>query len=283
MRSRVVMVAVIWSLLLTGTSGRAAGEAPGSVLADHLLVAWYGNPHSTQMGVLGQYAGPDRAAGLVRQGAAYAAVTHKQVLLAYEVVAVVAQCAPGADGKYRLRELAEVIRALHDEARSYGISLVLDVQVGRSTVAEEIAALEPFLSERDVYLALDPEFAMDDCGVPGESIGALRASDVNRTLDTLECLIADEHLPPKVLILHQFRTDMLPDRVAIRRSATVDVVIDMDGFGPPALKLSSYRDVMRSLPVPFAGIKLFCRQDPNLMTPAAVMGLAPTPSVVIYQ
>ena len=57
----------------------------------------------------------------------------------------------------------------------------------------------------------------------------------------------------------------------------------MDEFGAQALKLSSYRAVMRQHPLPFAGMKLFYRQDVNLFTPAQVMGLTPTPSVVISQ
>jgi hypothetical protein len=75
---------------------------------------------------------------------------------------------------------------------------------------------------------------------------------------------------------------MLPDKTHIRTSRVVDVVLDMDGFGSQSLKLASYRAVMRQ-PLPFAGIKLFYRQDSGLFTPAQVMSLLPTPAVVIYQ
>jgi hypothetical protein len=198
-------------------------------------------------------------------------------------VAVVAQGAPGRDGKYRRREEPAITRRLLDEARANGFKLVLDVQLGRSTVADELAAMRPFLADPDVYLALDPEFAVAAGEVPGRVIGELHAADVNTALDFLERLIVDEHLPPKVLIVHQFRWDMLPDKGGIRRSPIVDVVLTMDGFGDPALKRSSYRDVMRQGQLPFAGFKLFYRQDGNLLTPAEVMALTPTPSVVIYQ
>jgi hypothetical protein len=133
-----------------------------------------------------------------------------------------------------------------------------------------------------VDLALDPEYGMSTCEVPGKQIGRLAAADVNGALDRLEAIIARNRLPPKVLMVHQFRLDMLPDKRKIRRSATVDLVLNMDGFGSQSLKRTSYQAVMRE-PFAFAGIKLFYRQDVSLFTPAQVMSLKPIPSVVVYQ
>jgi hypothetical protein len=202
--------------------------------------------------------------------------------MAYHLVAVVAQCTPGADKMWRRRETGDVIRALLAEARANGFRLVLDVQPGRSRVAAEVDALAQFLGEPDVDLALDPEFTMTDCEVPGREIGQMRAADVNAALDRLETLITSKRLPRKVLIVHQFRIDMLPDKANIRRSQLVDVALDMDGFGSQSLKLASYRAVMRQ-PLAFAGIKLFYRQDTGLFTPRQVLNLSPRPAVVIYQ
>ncbi|MCR4376169.1 MAG: L,D-transpeptidase family protein, partial [Acidobacteria bacterium] len=223
-----------------------------SLLADGVLVTWYGNPRSTKMGALGEQQGEARIARFRKQADAYAAVTQKKVLMAYHLVAVVAQCTAGGDQMWRRRETADVIHALLDEARANGFRLVLDIQVGRSSVAAEVAALAPFLREPDVDLALDPEFAMTDCEIPGRTIGSMRAADVNGALDTLEKIIAEHRLPPKVLIVHQFRLDMLPDKAKIRTSPVVDTVLMMDGFGSQSLKLASYRAVMRQ-PLEFAG------------------------------
>jgi hypothetical protein len=55
-----------------------------------------------------------------------------------------------------------------------------------------------------------------------------------------------------------------------RRCRAVRHTPDMDGFGSQSLKRSSYRAVMRQ-PLQYAGIKLFCRQDSRLFTPAQVM------------
>ena len=230
-----------------------------------------------------EHDGAERAGGLRRQAAAYDAVTPKKVIAAYEVVAVVAQCTAGNDGKWRRRETADVLPALLDDAHANGFKLVLDIQPGRSSVAEEVAALRPFLSDPDVYLALDPEFAMSSCEIPGQQIGEMSANDVNGALTELERIIAERRLPPKVLIVHQFRLDMLPDKKGIRASPSVDVALTMDGFGSQPLKRSSYKAVMDQGRLAYAGIKLFYRQDKVLFTPAQVMALMPRPSVVIYQ
>jgi hypothetical protein len=277
MRSATVLVALAGALT-------AAAPVPASrpLLDDHLLVTWYGNPRSRGMGVLGEAHGTARAEALRRQAAAYAPLTSRRVLMAYHLVAVVAQCTAGADGRFRRRETADVIGALLHEARANGFRLVLDIQPGRSSVPLEVDALAPWLAEPDVDLALDPEYGMDECDVPGRQMGALRATDVNVALDRLEALIRARGLPPKILIVHQFRLDMLPDKSKIRRSPLVDLVLDMDGFGSQQLKQSSYRAVMRE-PLQYPGIKLFYRQDTHLFTPAEVLALSPAPVVIVYQ
>ncbi len=272
---------LVFCCLLLAMAPSSSGPRE-SLLKDHLMVTMYGNPRSTLMGALGEQAGAARAARLTAQGAAYQAVTSTPVVMAYHLVATVAQCTAGNDGLWRRRETSDVIDALLADARAHGFRLILDVQPGRSTVAAEVQALVRYLKEPDVDLGLDPEFSMTECEVPGREIGQMRASDVNIALDILEREITSGSLPPKVLIVHQFRLDMLPDKANIRASRLVDVVLNMDGFGSQSLKLSSYRTVMKQ-PLPFAGIKLFYKQDVNLFSPAQVLALTPRPSVVIYQ
>lgn len=268
-------------LLLAIPPGNTGRLDPG-LLDTHVMLTWYGNPRSSRMGALGEQTGAARVARFRAQADAYRAATPRPIVMAYHLVAVVAQCTAGADGMWRRRETHDVIQALLDEARANGFTLIVDIQVGRSTVASEVAALEPFLKEPDVHLALDPEFAMDGCEIPGREIGQLRAADINGAITTLERLITTHGLPPKVLILHQFRVDMLPDKAKVRRSALVETALVMDGFGTQSLKLASYRTVMRQ-PLAFAGIKLFYQQDHNLFTPAQVLALTPSPAVIVYQ
>jgi len=188
---------------------------PSSVLDGNLLVTWYGNPWSGRMGILGRLDGAALADGLKKQAAAYAAVTKKRVIPAYELVTIVAQGQPGRDGRYRRRESREVVERMLRAARAGGFKLILDVQTGRSTVLEELSFLVPYLQEPDVYLALDPEFSMGTDGVPGRRIGQMHADDVNDAIAVLEYLQTRYHLPPKVLLVHQFTTAMLPDKEKI--------------------------------------------------------------------
>jgi hypothetical protein len=284
MRPAGAVIALVAGLLSVGfDTSPAPRERAASLLDSHLLVTWYGNPHTARMGVLGRFEGEERAEGLRQQAAAYAALTPKHVQPAYHLVAVVAQPAAGQDGKWRRRESAGVIQALLEEARANGFLLVLDVQPGRSTVEDEVAYLRPFLAEPDVHLALDPEFDMSEGQVPGRELGHTHAVHVNAALDILERILAERDLPPKVLIVHQFTMNMLPDKEQIRPRPRIDLVLDMDGFGSQSLKLSTYRMVTRQCALPFAGFKLFYQQDTNLFPPAHVMKLAPVPSVVIYQ
>jgi hypothetical protein len=267
-----LLIAALWSM----------ATAP-RLLDSQLLVTWYGNPHSARMGILGELSGHDRANGLLRQAAAYRALTAKTVVAAYHLVAVVAQRGAGPDQTCRRRESPDVIRGLLVEARENGFKLILDVQPGRSTVVDELEYLRPFLIEPDVYLALDPEYAMGPGEVPGRERGSMRAADVNAALDLLDGIITANGLPPKVLIVHQFTMDMLPDKKNIRRSANVDLVLNMDGFGSQSLKRSTYRAIMQQQQLDFAGIKLFYRQDTQLFSPEQVLSLSPTPSVIVYQ
>ena len=256
---------------------------PTSFLDSHLLVTWYGNPWVGRMGILGRLEGRALADGLRKQAAAYAAVTKKKVIPAYELVAIVAQPLPGRDGGYRRRESRAVIDRMLAAARAAGFKLILDVQTGRSTVLSELAYLAPYLQEPDVYLALDPEFSMGTDGVPGRRIGTMRASEVNDAILVLEQVQDRYHLPPKVLIVHQFTTGMLPDKEKIWESDVVDIVLSADGFGSQALKRNTYGAVLRQHSLAFSGFKLFYIQDTDLLKPAQVLALTPPPAVVIYQ
>ena len=235
------------------------------------------------MGVLGRYHGADLAAGLRKQADAYAPLSAKRILAAYHLVAVIAQPHAGRDRMWRRRETHETIRSLLEQARANQFKLVLDVQPGRSTVRAELEYLRPYLEDPNVYLGLDPEFAMREGETPGRTIGRMTAQEVNEAIDWLEAIVRERNLPPKVLIVHQFTMSMLRDKQQIRDSPLVDVVVDVDGFGNRALKRAMYVAVIGRHPLEFPGIKLFYKEDTNLFEEKDVMKLQPEPAVVIYQ
>jgi hypothetical protein len=266
------------------SSALPATMLPGSILPQRRILSYYGNPLSNAMGILGELPPEALIARLHEQAAAYSAADPSHPIQpALELVAVVAQAGPGGDGLYRLRMDTELIEQVAGWAEDHGFLLILDVQVGRSTVADEVRALLPFLRRPYVHLAIDPEFAMSSSQVPGRAIGSHGAQDVNVAIDLLADVVADEHLPPKVLLVHRFTDTMLDGHDKLKSDPRVQVSLIMDGFGPPEVKRSTWDRVIRGQGFLYNGFKLFYRQDVPLMPPDQVVELEPTPLIVIYQ
>ena len=102
-------------------------------------------------------------------------------------------------------------------------------------------------------------------------------------MQTLQGLVRQYNLPDKILVLHQFRDDMLPDKANIKPMQNVDLVLMMDGWGLPNAKIANYNAFVRDELIQYGGIKLFYKQDDPLLTPAEVIHLDPTPLVIIFQ
>ena len=264
---------------------------PGSILPAKRIVAFYGNPLSKKMGVLGEYP-MDEMLGKLDQTVAEwrKADPATPVQPALHLIAVVAQGAPGKDGGYRLRMDTSLINKVYGWAKQKNGLLFLDIQVGHSTLQQELPRLLPFLSRPDVHLAIDAEFAMhyDREGlVPGKKVGQFDAADVNFAAQTLAKLVSDNHLPPKILVVHRWTKKMISNASAIKLDPRVQIVMDMDGWGPPWLKFDSYRDYIVTEPVEFTGFKLFFHNDVKkgdaLLTPVEVLRLRPKPMYIQYQ
>lgn len=257
---------------------------PGSVLPGCRIVAYYGNPLSKRMGILGELPTPQMLAKLETEAHAFErADTAHPVVRALEMITPVAQGSPGSKGLWRMRMPDTLIENMAKLAEAKGFLLILDVQVGKSTVAAELEPLIPYLKRPYVHLALDPEFSMKGKEPPGKKIGTLDATDINYAITLLEKLVDENKLPPKVLIVHRFTQAMLTNHEKIARDPRVQVVVDMDGFGPPELKLGSYRAYVHKRPVQYFGIKLFYKNDHPRFTAAEVLQLSPIPQYVQFQ
>jgi hypothetical protein len=261
---------------------------PGSILPSKRIVAFYGNPLQKRMGILGALPTDEMLAKLDREVAAWnAADSTMPVQPALHLIAVVAQDGAGTSGKYRMRMDSALIEQVYGWARRRNALLFLDVQVGQGTLQEELPRLAKFLKRPDVHLAIDPEFSMKHGEVPGSKIGTFDAKDVNYASSFLSELVTSEQLPPKVLVVHRFTRDMLTGYKRIALDPRVQIVIDMDGWGPPSLKRESYRAYVAKYPVQYTGFKLFYRNDTKqgsrLMSPADVLALHPKPVYIQYQ
>ena len=263
----------------------------GAILPHKRIVAFYGNPLSKRMGVLGEYPVDEMLKKLDTEVARWReADPSMPVQPALHLVSVVAQGAPGRDGMYRLRMDTTLISKVYGWAQQKDAILFLDIQVGKSTLQAELPRLLPFLARPNVHLAIDPEFSMhyDKEGLaPGRKIGTMDAADVNYAVQTLSQLVKEKNLPPKILIVHRFTRRMVTNASKIELDPHVQVVMDMDGWGPPWLKFDSYRDYEVSEPVHFTGFKLFFHNDvkkgDGLLTPLEVLALRPRPIYIQYQ
>ena len=264
---------------------------PESVLPSHRIVAYYGNPLSKRMGVLGQYP-PDVMLAKLDTAAAewQRADPDHPVIPALHMIAVIAQNSAGDDGMYRLRVSSKVIEKVYAWAQQKHALLFLDIQLGHSTVQKELPRLMPYLSRPDVHLAIDPEFSMHyhvEGVVPGRQIGQLDAKDINWASEQLQQLVTEKHLPPKVLVVHRFRRPMVLHASQIQLDPRVQIVMDMDGWGAPWMKFDSYRVFIDKEPVEFTGFKIFYHNDAKghdrLLTPMEVLQLRPAPLYIQYQ
>lgn len=262
---------------------------PGALLPNKRIVAYYGNPLSKKMGVLGEYPKDEMLAKLDREVANWAkADPSHPVVPALHLIVTVAQGAPGKNGLYRLQMRDSMVNEVYSWIKAKGGVFFVDLQVGKSTVEAELPRLRPILENPDVHLALDPEFSMAPSGkVPGSKIGTLDAKDVNWAANFLEEIVRAKNLPPKILVVHRFTRPMLTNYRGIKLTPHVQIVIDMDGWGPPWLKFDSYHDYVKREPVQYTGFKLFYHNDTKkgdaLLTPAEVLRLNPRPLYIQYQ
>lgn len=269
----------------------AAGIYPkvGALLPNRRIIAYYGNFYSTKMGVLGEYPPEVMIPKLQAEVAKWnAADPSTPAIPAIDYIAITAQGSPGADGKYRFRMPDSQLDHAVELANQVNGIVILDIQVGLSTLQVELPLLEKYLKMPNVHLAIDPEFSMKGGEEPGTVIGTFSSADVNYAAGYLAKLVQENNLPPKVLIVHRFTQRMVTGTENIKPLPEVQIVMDMDGWGSPAKKLNTYQQFIASQPVQFTGFKLFYKNDlkppsTRLLTPAELLKLTPQPLFIQFQ
>ena len=261
----------------------------GAILPFNRIVAYYGNFYSKGMGILGQYP-TDQVIAKLKQSVLdwETADPTTPVVPAIDYIAVSAQGYAGSDGKYRARmPFSQIDHALDMTKQVNGI-MILEIQPGLSNLQTEIPLLDQYLKLPNVELALDPEFAMKNGKKPGTVIGSMDASDINFAAKHLADLVTQNNLPPKVLVVHRFTEDMITRYQQITPLPQVQIIMDMDGWGTPDHKITTYRNEISKEPVQFTGFKLFYHNDTRLphsrmMTLAEILKQQPMPSYIQYQ
>jgi len=268
---------------------KSPAPLPGSILPGKRIIAYYGNPLSKRMGVLGEYRKDDMLRRLGQEVSRWeAADPSLAVQPALHLIAVVAQGEPGKAGKYRMIMPDTVVNQVYGWAREAKAVLFIDIQTGHDDIRTILPRFEWLLKNPDVHLGIDPEFNLIRSGAkPGKKIGTYDASDINYVSGFLKDLVKKYNLPPKVLTVHRFTQNGVTNSQKITLRPEVQIVMNMDGWGAPPLKRRSYKDYVVAEPVQFTGFKLFYHNDTKkgdpLLTPRAVLKLHPKPIYIQYQ
>ena len=252
------------------------------LLPDYRLVGFYGAPQDPELGELGIGTPAEASKRLDEQAKGYSKGKPVQPFL--ELLATVANADAGTDGLYRTQQPRSVIKRYQAQAREDRDLLVLDIQPGHADFSDEVDRLMPYLREPDVGLALDPEWHVGPDEVPGQVIGSMEASEVNRIAARLSRLVQKRGLPEKLLIVHRFTPDMITNAAKLKTYPGVATVLNVDGFGAPPEKIVKYKDLHAPKKSGlFSGFKLFYSEDTDLMSPKDVLKLKPRPNLVVYE
>lgn len=273
------------ALAATAAEGKQLPGGGQIVFPDRRMVALYGAPGTASLGLLGEQDVEGAIERVKEQAAQYQPYSEEKVQPAFEIIATVASAAPGAEGKYSSYTPVEQLQPWVEEAEKEGVYVVLDLQPGRSDFLTQAKHYEELLTYPNVGLAYDAEWRLK----PGQrhmaQIGSVDAAELNRTNDWLAELTRKNHLPQKVVIVHQFKLSMIEDRSTLDTShPELAMVLHADGNGTPGLKMATWDALRRDLP---EGIRMawknFIDEDSPTFTPQQTFDVDPKPWFVSYQ
>ncbi|MDR1231060.1 MAG: hypothetical protein LBK61_06640 [Spirochaetaceae bacterium] len=266
---------------------------PASVLETSDILAYYGHPMSSRMGILGRLPIDELYRQLSVEAENYRALSgERDITKAFYIIYGTVQ----PQGRIN-RISKDVLVKWIEYAAERDMIVFIDHQIGRYDPVESLQEMLPYLQYPNVHLALDPEWRTDK---PMEKIGSVTAEEINRAQKIMENYIVANNLPGKrMLVLHQFKPWMIdekqintttgkPVEVDTTSFTHVELVHCADGWGNPAQKRGTYTSNATTGPkIPVKGFKLFYKHgsqyDDPLLTPADVYALTPRPQVIMYQ
>jgi hypothetical protein len=264
---------------------RPAQPMMESVLEGNQILAFYGKPGASSMGILGEYTKEQLAPFLEAYAKLYDEANGELgVVPAFYIV--YGTCWP--DGEIGILRRS-IVEEYVEFAAQRGWLVFLDHQIGKYGVEHAISLMLPFLQYPNVHLAIDPEWRTLR---PMREIGYVTGDELNRAQAMIEDYLAEHDLPGnRMLVVHQFANSMIRQRELVEtRFDRVTLVHTADGFGSPALKRHSYGQNARATNIPVKGFKLFFESkvpgagwDVPLMLPEEVLALDPLPLVIMYQ
>ncbi|MBO0838669.1 MAG: hypothetical protein J2P28_24575, partial [Actinobacteria bacterium] len=152
-----------------------------------------------------------------------------------------------ADPQYCSSWPAEsVIQSYIEFSQQHDLLLFFDLQLGTEPVEDAVTNhVLPYLQKYSfTELALDTEFHFPNtpqgyaaaAGYPC-CLGSMHADEINWASNELAQISLQQHLPRKVLVVHEWTSSVLPDKGDIQVNPNVSLVLQSDGFGEVGTKL----------------------------------------------
>jgi len=264
---------------------------------DELIVGYYGRPNAKSLGVLGQYSIEELTPLIQAKADEYDKINGDQkTLTAYHLIYGLATGDPGRKKDYLLPLSEAKLMKYINAAEENGFLVIIDTQLGAQTPIEAVTPVLKYLKYNSVHLAVDPEFEVNGLDIPpGRKIGHITGEDVNQVQSAMIGFMNENGIRgKKILMVHSFTEGMVTDKDTIKLNDKIDLLMNLDGHGSPALKIKVYNSLYtaRSASRVSGGFKLFFLEDkPSMMTPAQSLGLesvdghklAETPRYINYQ
>lgn len=261
----------------------AASDQPPLLEANQMIV-FYGSPISDGLGILGKFNPEDAADRARRMALKYDRKNgDRGAIGAMDLIYGMAMDHPTDNGLYVSYLEDHVVERYLRAAEAQDIELILDLQIGRADILDEVRKIERFLLHPRVHIAIDPEYAVGPWGVPILTPGTITGDQINAVQDYVGALVRDNGLPQKMVVIHQFMDETVVGGDATRHLPEVELVLNMDAFGPSIDKHRKYTDYAE---LPYAerdSYNIFLKQDDRVLSEEEVLDLSPEPDAVFYQ
>jgi hypothetical protein len=257
---------------------------PGSLFDHSQLIVYYGTPLAPGLGELGMYPPQEMAERLKSHTRLYDDLNgDRKAIATMDLIYGVVQAEPTKNGLYMSYLSDDRVNEYIRLAEEHDMQLILDLQIGRSTVAAEVEKIERFLLHPRVHVAIDPEYAVGPNGYPIHTPGVISGHDINGAQLYLQELTERHNLPPKMLVVHQFMDGTIIEGEVTANLPDVELVLNMDAFGDYPEKVKKYKHYMTRPYAERRSFNIFLKQDRPVGTEQDVLALDPMPDMVMYQ
>ncbi len=248
---------------------------------DEMMLGYYGRPGVASLGVLGQHSIEELMPLIKAKADEYDQINGDVgVKPVFHLIYGMAAGDPGRDKTYLLTLSDKVLMEYIEAAQSNGFLVLIDTQLGALTPIEAIKPVLKYLSYDSVHLAIDPEFEVNDLDVrPGKVIGHVTGEQINQVQSAMTDYLTENGIKEeKILMVHRFTKGMIKNPETVKSYDQIDLIMNLDGHGSPALKVKIYNGLYTEVAAAKAsgGFKLFFQEDkPTMMTPRHVLGMDP--------